>query len=130
MNWPSTIDGRAFVSGIVQLLYAYPAAPITVTTEVELLALTSLGPRFEDLCFTFRNLSDTVPLAIWVDRSESGVVKNFDRATLIVPPAAEGQLEFRGVLSNFWGASAAGDPDNNNPSCSLSWMLIGKLRRL
>ncbi len=126
MNWPAA-DALPYI-GLVQQLYPF-GDPVDVTTEVELCPLVSLGPRFDDLVFTIRNHDGANSLTAYADRSESGVVKNLVRETLVIPPGTEGQFVFHDVLSNFWSISAASE-SGGNPAIGTSWMIHGRRRAL
>ena len=124
-TWPLAASfGRAFVSGVVETIRPF-SDPISVDAETELLGLTSLGLTYQDLVFTFRNLSETATLTVFIDRSESGEAKNTEREQLVIAPGREGQSPWRDVLSNFFAVSAAGDGSGPVP---LSWMAHGKTR--
>jgi hypothetical protein len=138
MNWPGQEAGSADLALILGTIPSYIyqdgprllwpfATPELVSTERPLLTLRSLGIHYRRLIFTVRNHAVN-PIALYVDRSDSGVVVDVVRETLIVPAGLEGKLVLDDVQAQFFALSAAGDPDGGFPSSSVSWMVLGVRR--
>lgn len=126
-TWPSIDPLVPCLQGAMLLLYPF-TDPLTISTEIELLPLVSIGPRFDQLVLTIRNFSATHSVAAWANNSESGIVRTIEREQRTIPPLSEGQFVIHEVLANFWGISAAGDPDASFPPCDVAWMVHGRRR--
>lgn len=129
MGWKTPDSNAGFGYSIFpRELYAF-AAPQAVSTPTPLLALVELGRDYQDIVVTLRNHTAGSQAAFYVNRSESGAVNDADPQTVIVPALSERRLEFRDVLSLWWGLDASGDPDAAYPSVSVSWQIIARRRR-
>lgn len=128
MSWPLATAPSAIGNKIPRTIFA-AGAPEAVSTERPLIPLTLLGLRYEDLVFTIRNRSPDHPIAVYIDRSEGGVKADASRDLQTVPADSERQFPYRDVMTLYWSLSAAGDPDNGNPSCDVTWSITGRLRR-
>lgn len=104
------------------------AAPVSVSTETPLQALTDWGPVYERLTVTLRNHDAALNAALYVDTSESGVVTETVRNIVIVPPLKEYSIDFNGVMRRYFSIAASGDPDGGYAGVSVSFQVLGKYR--
>lgn len=131
MSWPTAPlrAGRTYlIETQPHLLFAFAGSPTAVSTETPLLALTQYGDAYKHLSVTLRNHDNTNKAELYVDRSETGTVKEAKRQLYIVPPASEWTEHFNDIRSLFWGISASGDPDASYPSVNVTWQLVAVLR--